>query len=145
MTWLGRYEGYLRYIAKGMKSGDLDCCERAAQLFCGMLPKGATICPMPSHKGGPTYMEDVCMFIQSYRNDIKLWRGLRFESYESSYELKRLGLQPETPVPYMIETVPVDQVFVLDNVIATGRTASVVEKCGCNFIVLALAKDMRRV
>ena len=143
MIWFSRYEGIAKSLCRGMKDGDGECCRSAAFIFSAMLPSGATICPMPSHMGIPTYMAKVCDEVKKIRPDIKVWSGLRFIPYDSSYGLKKLGLMPDAPTVYNCEQIPYKNIYVLDNVIATGRTARAVENVG--FIVMAIARDGRRV
>lgn len=145
MIWFGRYEGMLKSLCHGMKNYDSDCCRSAAYIFCSLLPDEATICPMPSHYGCPTYMAKVCQYVSEIRKDIVVWDGLRCIPHDSSYGLKKVGLSPDIPEFFTIGDRPFGSIFVLDNVIATGKTASAVEKDGDGFIVVAIAKDMRRV
>lgn len=143
MIWFGRYEGLLKSLCHGMKEHDADCCRSAAYIFCSLLPTNAIVCPMPSHKGYPTYMAKVCEYVSEIRKDVVVWDGLRSAPHDSSYGLKKVGVRPDAPVMFTIGERPFGNIFVLDNVIATGMTASAVEKDG--FIVVAIAKDMRRV
>lgn len=145
MIWFGRYEGVLRSLCRGMKDGDTECCKAAAYIFCSMLPENAIICPMPGHEGKPTYMKDVCYEVFNIRNDVVIWEGLRCVPHESSYHDKKMGIVPDPPTMMVEEDdpIPFGTVFVLDNVIATGRTAAATEALG--LVVLAIAKDMRRV
>ena len=43
ITWFGRYEGYLRMIARGVRDNNPSCIECAAKLFDLMLPDATVV------------------------------------------------------------------------------------------------------
>ena len=61
MIWFGRYEGWLRMLAHGVKDYDDNCIGKAAKLFDLMLPDGCVVVPMPSHDGMPRQMVRVLL------------------------------------------------------------------------------------
>ena len=146
LLWLGRHEGWLRYIAHGVKDGDEQCIERAAKLFDIMLPNECIIVPMPSHVGHATTMASVCMGIIS-RSGRTYLNILRCAEHESSYSVKKDGMEPEDYEMWLAIADgwrPSIAVFVLDNVICTGVTATAAIRAfkskGIDARVLALTR-----
>ena len=142
ITWFGRYEGYLRMIARGVRDGDAWSIECAAKLFDLMLPTGAVVVPMPGHLGHSDQMHDVAVKLHERRDDIVVCEMLRCKPHESNYSQKKYS----TPVPVeMYVSYPFNQgissdgVFVIDNVICTGVTASAALEVLPNATVVALA------
>lgn len=124
MIWFGRYEGWLRMLANGVKDYDEECIKKAARLFDLMLPDGCVVVPMPSHEGVPMQMLAVAVRMPGNRRVVDM---LRCDLHESSYTQKKDGF---TPAPFgmwcksrMLPEGSAD-VYVIDNVICTGTTAS---------------------
>lgn len=143
LLWLGRHEGWLRYIAHGVKDGDEQCIERAARLFDIMLPNECIVVPMPSHVGYATTMASVCMEIHG-RTYLNI---LRCAEHESSYSVKKDGFAPEDLEMWLAIADgwrPSMPVFVLDNVICSGVTATAAIRAfkskGIDARVLALTR-----
>ena len=82
ITWFGRYEGYLRTIARGVRDNNPSCIECASKLFDLMLPEGATVVPMPSHFGTSVQMLSVARQLKKRRKDIRVLDFLRCETHE---------------------------------------------------------------
>ena len=127
--WFGRYEGWLRLLAHGVKDGDADCIRKAARLFDLMLPDVCVVIPMPSHNGRAEKMMDVAKAIPG-RGRFRV-AALFSEPHERSYDVKKDGLVP-APFktwcdPALLRAAPEDAVrgglFVIDNVLCTGATA----------------------
>ena len=142
ITWFGRYEGYLRMIAKGVRDDDAWSIECAAKLFDLMLPTGAVVVPMPSHLGNSDQMYDVAVKLHERRDDIVVRDILKCKPHESNYSQKKHS----TPMPVEMyvsdpfnRDIPADGVFVIDNVICTGVTASAALEVLPNATVVALA------
>ena len=130
MIWFGRYEGWLRYLAKGVRAGDKDCIVRAAKLFDLMLPDHCVVVPMPSHTGLATRMLDVANALPEGKRFVM--DSLESEPHESSCSQKEDGF---TPAPFSmkfdptaLEKCPRDDfiggIYVIDNVLCTGTTAT---------------------
>ena len=134
MIWFGRYEGWLRMVARGVRDGDRECMRKAAQLFDVMLPDKCIVIPMPSHTGKADRMYDVMIeFVVSGKGRIGL-DVLRCNPHESNYSQKKDGIIPVPVVMWAHESgddvlgfirrrhdIPV---FAIDNVICSGVTAS---------------------
>ena len=150
ITWFGRYEGYLRTIARGVRDNNPRCIECAAKLFDLMLPEGATVVPMPSHFGTSVQMLSVARQLKKRRKDIRVLDFLRCEPHESNYSQKKYT----TPAPIKmfldgknLNAECVDygaNMFVIDNVICTGVTASAALEVLPEATVVALAMSSWR-
>ena len=145
ITWFGRYEGYLRMIARGVRDGNPKCIECAAKLFDLMLPEGATVIPMPGHHGSAYQMLSVVRRLVERRNDITAYDILKCDPHEANYSQKKYT----TPKPikmHLSTAINFDGVgvFVLDNVICTGVTASAALEVLPDATVVALAMSSWR-
>jgi len=145
ITWFGRYEGYLRMIARGVRDNNPSCIECAAKLFDLMLPEGAIVIPMPGHRGSACQMLSVVREIVERRGDITAYDILKCEPHESNYSQKEYT----TPKPikmHLSTAINFDGVgvFVLDNVICTGVTASAALEVLPDATVVALAMSSWR-
>ena len=145
ITWLGRYEGYLRTIARGVRDNNPKCIECAAKLFDLMLPNGARVIPMPGHHGSACQMLSVVRKLVERRGDITAYDILKCDPHEANYSQKEYT----TPAPikmYLSTAINFDGagVFVLDNVICTGVTASAALEVLPDATVVALAMSSWR-
>lgn len=124
MIWFGRYEGWLRMLAHGVKDYYDNCIGKAAKLFDLMLPDGCVVVPMPSHEGMPRQMLAVALRMPGKRRIVDM---LRCDPHESCYTQKKDGFSPD---PFRMWCKPwmlpdgCGEVYVIDNVICTGTTAS---------------------
>ena len=110
-----------------------------------MLPEGATVVPMPSHYGTAIQMMSVARQLKNRRNDIRVWDCLECEPHEANYSQKKYT----TPAPIKMHLSSAVNfggagVFVIDNVICTGVTASAALKVVPNATVVALAMSSWR-
>lgn len=145
ITWFGRYEGYLRTIARGVRDNNPRCIECAAKLFDLMLPEGARVIPMPGHHGGACQMLSVVRKLVERRGDITAYDILKCEPHEANYNQKKYT----TPAPIKMRlstAINFDGVgvFVLDNVVCTGVTASAALDVLPDATVVALAMSSWR-
>lgn len=126
IVWFGRYEGWLRYLAHGVKDGDEECILKAARLFDLMLPERCVIVPMPSHEGKATTMLRVARAARLGRAVCDI---LKCAPHESSYAQKKAGMLPSQfkmsrkgPIRATPEQMR-GGVWIIDNVVCTGVTA----------------------
>lgn len=150
ITWFGRYEGYLRTIARGVRDNNPKCIECAAKLFDLMLPEGAKVVPMPGHIGRPFQMLSVARQLKKRRKDILVMDFLRCNPHEANYSQKKYM----TPAPIKMYFAKKDlcgecvnygaDMFVIDNVICTGVTASAALEVLPDATVVALAMSSWR-
>lgn len=123
IIWFGRYEGWLRMLAHGVKDYDEECIRKAAKLFDLMLPDGCVVVPMPSHTGVSMQMLAVANAMPGNRHVVDT---LRCDPHESCYTQKKDGF---TPAPFgmwcksWMLPKGCGEVYVIDNVICTGVTA----------------------
>lgn len=145
ITWFGRYEGYIRMIARGVRDNNPKCIECAAKLFDLMLPEGATVIPMPGHHGSACQMLSVVRKLVERRGDITAYDILKCDPHEANYSQKKYT----TPAPIKMRLsteINFDDagVFILDNVICTGVTASAALEVLPEATVVALAMSSWR-
>ena len=145
ITWFGRYEGYLRTIARGVRDNNPKCIECAAKLFDLMLPKGARVIPMPGHRGSACQMLSVVRKLVERRSDITAYDILTCNPHEANYSQKKYT----TPVPINMRLSNAInfngvELFILDNVICTGVTASAALEVLPDATVVALAMSSWR-
>lgn len=141
IVWFGRYEGYLRMIARGVSEKNTDAIESAAKIFDLMLPKNAIVVPMPGHLGYADSMFSVASEIKKRRSDIKVWNHLYCLPHVSNRS------QKEYTTPDIVrmftsggdDITDSDKVFIIDNVVCTGVTACAASKELPNATVVALA------
>lgn len=143
LIWFGRYEGWLRMLARGVKDYDGECIRKAAKLFDLMLPDGCVVVPMPSHTGEARQMLTVANMIPGERLVLDV---LRCSPHESSYAQKKDGFTP-SDIEMWCGSLPRlgRPVYIIDNVICTGVTASAalraVKNAGSDAMVVALASS----
>lgn len=140
ITWFGRYEGYLRMIARGVRDNTPWCIESAAKLFDLMLPEGARVVPMPGHHGSACQMLSVVRKLVKRRGDITAYDILKCDPHEANYIQKKYI----TPAPIKMRLSTSINfnglgVFILDNVVCSGVTASAALEVLPDATVVALA------
>lgn len=145
IIWLARYEGYFAHICRGLRNKDKQCIKQAARLFDVMLPEGAAVIPMPSHRGNSDVMFFVAEEIKKLRPDINVYDILHSDFHESSYDQKKCGNVPK-PFKMRLDLTrkPIEgKPFVIDSVVVSGVTASAAIDA-TDFPVLCLCRDMWR-
>ena len=147
ITWFGRYEGYLRTSARGVRDNNPSCIECASKLFDLMLPEGSVVAPMPSHIGCAVQMLSVANELHRRRPDVVVCDLLRCDPHSGSYAQKKYRITPShirmfiTPEFHEYSGL---RMFILDNVICTGVTASAALEVLPNSTVVALAMSSWR-
>lgn len=126
IIWFGRYEGWLRMIAHGVKDGDADCIELAAKVFDIMLPNECVVIPMPSHEGTAIEMRLVAERVCSKSLKRDLADILVCKPHESNYIQKKSGFIPaQIFMRSIIGEIDTDlPIFIIDNCIGSGVTAA---------------------
>lgn len=144
LWWFGRYEGWLRWLCKGVQMGDRECIIKSAKLFDLMLPSECVIIPMPSHLGYAIHMADVCRELLKLNHNREWVDCLHSNVHESNYLQKKNGGTPQPismGVRMCYEDIEGDRdKFILDNVIASGVTASAALEAIPEAMVCAIAK-----
>ena len=147
MIWFGRYEGWLRWLCKGIQAGDIECIKKAAKLFDLMLPDDCLVIPMPGNNGYADQMKRVCVemgHIWSLRNPEGYTQGwsdiLICNPHQSNYLQKKNGVPAPIEMSLNGELGINKSVFIIDNVIASGVTASAALKAIPEAMVCAIAK-----
>ena len=128
ILYFGRYEGWLRHLARGVRDNDSECIAKAARLFDLMLPSKCVVVPMPSCTGSATTMLAVAAKIGGA--DRKVFNGLVCNPHESSYSQKKSGRFPRI-VNIVLDNPQIlgedwksREFYIIDNVVCTGVTAA---------------------
>ena len=143
MVWFGRYEGWLKWLARGVRDCDGECMKKAAKLFDMMLVDECVVIPMPSHTGEARQMLSVANLLPGRRTVADV---LRCSPHESSYAQKKDGFTPSDIDMWCGGLPKLGQpVYIIDNVICTGVTAGAalraVKNAGADAMVVALASS----
>lgn len=141
IIYFGRYEGWLRWLCRGVRDGDYECIKKAAELFKLMLPDECIVVPMPAHTGEPVQMLEVASLIQATAFSVECKNVLRCDPHESHYDIKKSGGIPSI-VNMRCEIFETNgfPVFIIDNVIGSGATAASALNALPNATVVTLAK-----
>ena len=121
----GRYYGTeLRDIAHGLKRGDKDSIDKAADLMALNVPEKAVLVPMPGHEGPATTMLPLAKAIAKRVKGATAVDALVAEPHESNYTHKQRVHRPVKVVMHRTDAkLPKGRpVLVVDNVIASGAT-----------------------
>ena len=143
MIWFGRYEGWLKWLARGVRDYDYAYIEKAAKLFDMMLVDECVVIPMPSHTGEARQMLSVANLLPGRRTVVDV---LRCSPHESNYTQKKNGFAPSNIDMWCKSTLRFRcPVYIIDNVICTGVTAGAalraVKKAGTDAMVVAIASS----
>lgn len=144
MIWFGRYEGWLRWLCKGVQAGDKECIRKSAKLFDLMLPDECVVIPMPGRKGFAFQTAEICCELCKLNNRREWIDCLWSNAHIPNYLQKKYGI----PAPIVMEVRPSykedvkddRQKFIIDNVIASGVTASAALGAIPEAMVCAIAK-----
>lgn len=143
LIWFGRYEGWLKWLARGVRDCDYECIKKAAKLFDMMLVDECVVIPMPSHTGESRQMLSVANLLPGSRTVVDV---LRCNPHEPSYAQKKDGFMPSY-INMWCGSIPKlgRPVYIIDNVICTGVTAGAalraVKDAGADAVVVALASS----
>lgn len=147
LWWFGRYEGWLRWLCKGVQIGDSECIKKSAKLFDLMLPDDCLVIPMPGHNGYADQMKRVCaemgrMWALRYPEGYqKGWSDILIcNPHQPNYLQKKNGVPAPIEMSLVRELGINKSVFIIDNVIASGVTASAALEAIPEAVVCAIAK-----
>lgn len=127
--------------AHAMKNGERWAIFKAAAEMVKYIPTNAVLVPMPSHTGRATYTLDLCRQIAK-ETAAEVRDILRGSERETLYTLKKQGrhILPKKLGFYTTEPAPTDKrVLIIDNVVATGTTATAAVRAIGGGIVFAYA------
>lgn len=132
-------------LAKEMKQGNSLAIAIAAAEMERYIPENAVLVPMPSHKGFATYTLELAQRIAELKN-AEICDTLKGSPRKSLYQLKKEGRNPHKTRFgfYLTEGIPSGKkIIIIDNVVATGATATAAATAVGECVVLALADDGR--
>lgn len=146
---VGRHEGLLRAMARAVAWGDVTAMKMAGQLLASFLPDECVLVPMPSHIGYATTMLDLARWTRHFigtrsasKNGCDIVNCLECDPHESSHIVKLERGVPPVVRMYLHKSPPKfnKPVFIIDNTVATGATASAALAVLPNAKVLAITK-----
>lgn len=145
---LGKYGGFLRALAHGVKDGDEDCLYFAAKAYADILPRKSAVVPVPSHTGRATTMLKIARIIRSIRPDISVFDCLECEPHLSSHFQKKMGWEP-APIKMRLRCRAPSvkrHTYILDNCACTYATAGAAASLlkSADLMVLAVAEWRKR-
>lgn len=127
--------------AHAMKNGEKWALWKAAAEMVQYIPTNAVLIPMPSHTGRATYTLELCRMIAK-TTAAEVRDILRGNERETLYTLKKQGrhILPGKLGFYTTEPTPTDKrILIIDNVVATGTTATAAVRALGGGIVFAYA------
>ena len=127
--------------AHAMKEGANWAIYKAAAEMVKYIPSNAVLVPMPSHTGRATYTLELCKRI-ARETAAEVRDILRGKERETLYTLKKQGrhILPTKLGFYATEPAPTDKrIIIIDNVVATGTTATAAVRALGGGIVFAYA------
>lgn len=142
IIYFGRYEGWLRWLCRGVRDEDGECMLKAARFFDAMLPSDCIVVPMPSHEGLPKQMAVIAHYCTRSGTGREYWGALRCTPHSPNYIQKKSGVTPEPVEMWLsLSQCPSGKpVYIIDTVISSGVTAASALKVLQNATVVTLAK-----
>lgn len=137
----------IRELAKGVKQGDKEAIHKAAQLMAPMVEPGDVLVPVPGHTGKAVQMLSLSRELARLTG-AKLADVMEGNLRESSYNLKLKGVVHQASEMRFRLTGQIPQgrrVWLVDNVVASGNTASAALTLIPQAQVLALAIDSHAI
>lgn len=127
--------------AHAMKNGENWAVLKASQEMAAFIPSNCVLIPMPSHTGAATYTLKLAQRIARMTSAqvLDILKGARRETL---YNLKKQGrhILPKKLGFYLTEEPPTDKhILILDNVVATGTTATAAVQAVGRGLVFAYA------
>ena len=128
VTYIEEYEDASE-LARKVKDGDIGAIRQMAQEMASKIPKNATIIPMSGRKGVSENMLLVANEISKI-NGNKVADIIIGEKRESLYDLKKQGKDiSQIDLGLKLKgKVPEGEIYVIDNVVGTGKTVSEIRK-----------------
>ena len=127
--------------AHAMKNGEKWALWKAAAEMVKYIPTNAVLIPMPSHTGKATYTKELCRLI-ARETAAEVCDILRGRERETLYTLKKQGrhILPKKLGFYVTQEPPTGKrLLIIDNVVATGTTATAAVRAIGGGIVFAYA------
>lgn len=149
----GDYTGERRNLARMVKRNDPTAIAVAARILSGMLPKGSIVVPIPSHNGGQSYNLHTCRILEE-RYGHTMLDCIRSTEHESLRSVKHRELhegrpkgslmpKPEELGMYLAQPVTTKKkICLIDNVIASGTTATAAAMLFTDAMLYCLADDV---
>ena len=141
IIWIGRHEGLLRDISRGVAYCDKQAIRIAACVMRGWIADRSVLVPMPSHIGYATTSLMLCRELKRINHSYRVMDILRCEPHPSNHEEKMDGRFPSAFTTYIKgETIPPQNAYIIDNCVGTGTTALSALAAMPDAIVFAITK-----
>lgn len=118
----------IREICHGIKEGDMDCLQTAADFFlnAGVVRKNDILIPAPQHTGRAEYTLRIAQVVAKEMDAVVVDCLYRLPG-ETLYMAKQEG-RNVPPVFWVNGPIPAGRLIFVDNVIDTGMTFRAAEK-----------------
>lgn len=137
---VGYHSGRLRDLAHGIKENDKESINEASRMMAKYVQKDYCLIPIPNHSGFAENTYELAKGISSIVG-CDVVDALQGFSRESLYDVKKEGRTTNGLLFYfLVDKIPTDKrIILIDNVVATGATATEARKAvGRNCVLLTL-------
>lgn len=142
IIWIGRHEGMLRNISRGVAYGDKQAIRVAAYVMRGWIADGSVLVPMPSHIGYATTSLMLCRELKRLNRSYRVIDALGCEPHPSAHAEKLEGRFPVKFSTFIKNGMGIPSgAYIIDNCIGTGTTALSALAAMPDAIVFAITKS----
>lgn len=136
------YNKKVRELCHGVKVNDHMAIKEMADYFInlGIVNKNTVIVPAPQHIGYAQYTKEIAEIVADETKAL-VKDVLRCKPHDGMYQMKRKG-RVKVPEFYLTELIEGNEIYFLDNVIATGTTYREAKKLIKNIQPLIYAADV---
>lgn len=137
------YNKKVRELCHGVKVNDCIAIKEMAEYFInlGIVNKNTIIIPSPQHIGYAQYTKEIAEIVANETKAL-VKDVLRCKPHEGMYQMKHKG-KIKIPEFYLTESIEGNEIYFLDNVIATGTTYREAKKLIKNIQPLIYAADFK--
>lgn len=139
-------EYYTRGVSElchAVKNGEPDAVRKMAREMVATVPSNAILIPAPQHCGFAVYTLELCKEISALTG-ANVCDVLRCAPHESLYTARKRGHNVSLRF-YLTDSLPDNPLFLVDNVISTGKTVEAARKAiGQQIVPLVYAVDSTR-
>ena len=139
-------EYYTRGVSElchAVKNGEPDAVRKMARALAAIVPPNAVLVPTPQHCGVAVYTLELCEEIATLTG-AAVCDVLRCNPHESLYIARKRGDDASLRF-YLTGSLPDSPLFLVDNVISTGKTVEAASKAiGQQIVPLVYAIDSTR-
>ncbi|HCB93849.1 MAG TPA: hypothetical protein DEP57_08625 [Selenomonas sp.] len=130
-------------LCHAVKNGEPDAIRKMAKEMATVVPPNAVLVPAPQHCGFAVYTLEICEEIAALTG-VAICDVLRCTPHESLYIARKRGHDVSLSF-YLTGSLPDSPLFLVDNVISTGKTVEAARKAiGQRLVPLVYAADSTR-